>query len=107
MQADRPEQTRAEILECPICLHDWPRKELTRHHLIPKSRKGRDTVLICQPCHKQIHAVFTEKELERNYHTIETLLEAEEFRSWVAWIRKRRPNRRIRVRKTRSRSRKH
>lgn len=85
---------------CPICLHDYQRTELTRHHLVPKSRKGRDTVLICVPCHKQIHAIFAEKELERRFNSIEALVAADEFRSWVRWIRKRKPTARIRAKRS-------
>lgn len=87
-------------LQCPICLHEYDRDELTKHHLVPKSRKGRETVLICVPCHKQIHAIFSEKELERRFNTIDSLVEAEEFRSWVGWIRKRKPTARISVRRS-------
>lgn len=88
---------RPSKLTCPICQHEYDRKELTKHHLIPKSRKGKITTLICSPCHKQIHAVFSEKELERRFNTIESLIEAEEFRPWVNWIRRRKPTGRIRT----------
>ena len=89
---------------CPICLHDYSRKQLTRHHLIPKSRKGRVVELVCKPCHKQIHATFNEKELERSYDTIEKLIVAEEFVPWVKWIRRRKPTRKIQVRRNKRRS---
>ncbi len=55
-------------------------------------------MLLCRPCHKTVHATFTEKELERDYATVEALCEAEELRGWIGWIRKRKPGRRIRVR---------
>ena len=83
---------------CAICRHGYDRAELTKHHLVPKSRGGTETELICRPCHKQIHATFTEKELERDYPTVEALLAAEAFRPFVRWIRKRKPGKRIDVR---------
>lgn len=88
---------------CPICLHAYPKKQLTRHHLIPKSRKGKIVELICRHCHKQIHATFSEKELERSYNTIEKLVEAEEFQPWVKWIRKRKPTSKIAIRRNKRR----
>jgi hypothetical protein len=72
--------------------------------LVPKSRKGRETVLICAACHKQIHAIFSEKELERRFNTIDSLANAEEFQSWVNWIRKRKPTSKIRTTRSGRRS---
>ena len=83
---------------CGLCRHQYDRSKLTKHHLVPKSRGGRETTLLCRPCHNTVHATFTEKELERDYPTIEALCEAEELRGWIAWIRKRKPGKRIRVR---------
>lgn len=97
MQADPNGRAKSEELQCPICLHFYTRKELTRHHLVPKSRKGHETVLICAACHNQIHAIFDEKELERRLNTIEALVESEEFRPFVKWIRKRKPTSKVRV----------
>ena len=108
MQADRPQWPECSFeppkLHCPICLHEYHRRELTKHHLVPKSRKGQETVLICAACHKQIHAIFSEKELERRFNTIESLVEAEEFLPWVKWIRKRKPTSKIRVARSGRRS---
>jgi len=99
MQADENAWpfNRQEDQRCPICLHEYERTQLTKHHLVPKSRKGKATVLICAACHKQIHAIFSEKELEAKYSTVEALCDAEEFRPWVSWIRKRKPTKRLRV----------
>jgi hypothetical protein len=76
---------------CPICQHEYAPKELTKHHLVPKSRNGKITVPLCRPCHRQIHALFTEKELEENFGTLEALLAAEALAPWIAWIRRRKP----------------
>ncbi len=82
---------------CPICQHEYARKELTKHHLVPKSRKGKITVSLCRPCHKQIHALYTEKELEENFGTLEMLLAAELLEPWIDWIRKRKPTAHIKT----------
>ena len=42
------------------------------HHLVPKSRGGKATLAICRDCHRAVHAVFTNKELEQKYHTVES-----------------------------------
>ena len=75
--------------------------EVTKHHLIPRTRHankknkrefGRTEVrtrlaLLCRPCHKQVHAVLTEKQLERNYNTLETLKAHEEIAKFIDWIK--------------------
>jgi hypothetical protein len=68
---------------------------------VPKSRKGKVTVLLCRTCHSQIHAIYTEKELAARYGTLAELLAAAEFQPWIAWIRKRKPTARIRVKTSR------
>lgn len=80
---------------CPVCLHSYSRQKLTRHHLVPKSRKGRETVLLCRNCHRQIHTLFSEKELERQYGTLKQLLATDELQQWCDWIRRRKPSGRI------------
>jgi 5-methylcytosine-specific restriction endonuclease McrA len=81
---------------CAIC----GRAEiLTRHHLIPRTRHPnkrnkrdfprdlvRQTVGICRPCHSQIHAVLSEKELEREWNTVKRLLEHPEIAKFARWI---------------------
>jgi 5-methylcytosine-specific restriction protein A len=95
----------SHLIQCPLCKHLYEPSEITKHHLIPKSRKGKVTIGICSPCHKQIHAVYSEKELERSYGTLEKLLEAPELQSWLRWIRRRKPTKRIRTRVSQKNSR--
>ena len=82
---------------CAIC---GRAETLTRHHLIPRTRHTnkknkrdferelvRQVVGICRPCHSQIHALLTEKELEREYNTIAALRAhpgVAKFASWIA-----------------------
>lgn len=85
------------MANCALCGRE---EELTRHHLIPRTRHSnrrnkRDfdratvhrTVGLCRPCHKQVHAVLTEKELEREWNTVPKLLQHPEIERFVAWIR--------------------
>lgn len=83
---------------CPMCRHAYPPRQMSKHHLVPKSRKGTETVLLCNNCHQQIHAVYTEKELEANFGTLEDLLGAEQLQPWIRWVRKRKPQGRLKTR---------
>ncbi|MDQ3627118.1 MAG: hypothetical protein M3372_08315, partial [Verrucomicrobiota bacterium] len=69
--------------KCAICGRE---ETLTRHHLIPRTRHSnkknkrdfervvvRQIVGICRPCDSQIHALLSEKELERECNTIAKL----------------------------------
>jgi len=75
-------------------------EKLTRHHLIPQARhhnkrnkrefsrqEVHQVAWICRPCHSQIHNLFSEKELERNYHTLDALRAHEELAKFIEWIR--------------------
>lgn len=81
---------------CAICGRE---EILTRHHLIPRTRhhnkrnkrefprtEVKRTVGICRPCHSQIHVLLTEKELERDYRTIEQLRAHADLRKFAEWI---------------------
>jgi hypothetical protein len=68
-----------------------PGPSLNEHHMVPKSHRGRDTVTMHRICHSKIHSVFSERELAIYYHTIERLLEREEIRKFVSWVRKKHP----------------
>lgn len=84
--------------ECELCGRAV--RHLTRHHLIPRTRHrnrrnkrdfDRDEVRariawLCSACHRQIHAVLGEKELERDYNTLAALREHPEIRRFVRWL---------------------
>ena len=82
---------------CGLCSRVVERR--TRHHLIPRSRHGNTrvkrsfsreelhrTVPLCGVCHRQIHRTLTEKELEREYNTVEALLTHPGISRFVRWI---------------------
>ncbi len=68
---------------------------------MPKSRGGKVTATLCRDCHHAIHATFTNKELEREYHTREALLAHEGFRRMVAFIARQDPGGKVRMRNSR------
>lgn len=74
---------------------------LTQHHVIPrtahKRKKRREgftqeelnrVIWICAPCHKNIHAVLTEKELAEDFNSLEKLLGFPAIARFTAWVRK-------------------
>ena len=97
---------------CALCQRAVP--GLTRHHLIPRklhnrprvrknfSRDERNTViLLCRPCHNQLHALFSESELAHNYRTLEALASHPEIARFADWNSRRPPTEDIRVRRGR------
>lgn len=82
---------------CPLCKRDnyYP----SDHHLIPKCRGGvaQDTVCICESCHQAIHKLFSNKELESTYNTVDSLLEHEKFAKTAAFIGKQDPQTKIKT----------
>jgi hypothetical protein len=76
---------------CPICDRPLGDVNVDRHHLIPKSRKGKEQYLVHMICHRKLHATFTEKELEKKYHTWEELRAHPDITSFVAWVQKKSP----------------
>ena len=74
--------------------------DLTRHHLIPRSRHAnrrnrrefsREAVRcriawLCRPCHAHIHAVLSEKQMEREYNRIDLLRAQPEIARFVRWL---------------------
>ena len=76
---------------------------LTRHHLVPRTRHRNKRVrrrfsrqelatrilMVCRPCHSQIHALLSEKALAEQFHSREALLAHPGIRRFVEWIRTR------------------
>jgi hypothetical protein len=59
-----------DLGDCPLCGRRLVAgKSINQHHLVPRSRNGRDTVALHRICHAAIHAALSEKELARQYHT--------------------------------------
>ncbi|SMP65595.1 HNH endonuclease [Noviherbaspirillum suwonense] len=86
----KPPET--DLQACPLCGRPLvPGPSVNEHHMVPRSHRGRDTVTMHRICHSKIHTVFSEHELARYYHTPERLLENDEIRKFVGWVRKKDP----------------
>ena len=77
-----------EEFKCSLCGRNISTRHRQMHHLIPKSRKGRVIIALCRSCHSKIHQTFTNKELEKQFHSIEELRSHPEIQKWVRFIRK-------------------
>ncbi len=73
---------------CVICERELGDKNISKHHLIPKSKGGSksETILIHNICHQKIHSTFSEKELKDTYHTVEILKQSEEIKKFIHWV---------------------
>lgn len=80
------------MLQCPLCNRELGAVRIEEHHLVPKSKRGKETVQLHGICHRFIHSCFSEKELERYYHTIHRLLENDSVQQFVKWVSKKEPS---------------
>jgi 5-methylcytosine-specific restriction endonuclease McrA len=91
-----PEEVPAEL--CPLC--GRPLGERTQdHHLVPKSRGGRETVTLHPICHQAIHANVSNSDLERKYPTIEALQAREDVARFLEWVADKDPDFHVATRK--------
>ena len=66
-----------------------------------EARPAEDvTIDLCPACHGMVHAVLSEKELERSYYSVELLLGHEEIGTFVKWVAKQKADRKISVRRS-------
>jgi len=77
-------------MKCDLC--DREVVKITSHHLISKQKKsdGR-TAKMCLPCSKQVHALFSNKEL-KHLDTIKKLKAEDKIRVWIGWVKKKNPD---------------
>jgi len=84
-QAQAPTFEQSKV--CALCDRPIPPALRDAHHLIPKSRGGVITVDMHRACHKQIHALFTETQLARNYASLQALRAHAELVRFINWVR--------------------
>lgn len=71
---------------CELCEREVTK--ITKHHLIPKEKGGKNlkTSNLCETCHKQIHALFTNRELSARLFTIKRLKSNELIKKYLNFI---------------------
>ena len=50
-------------------------------------------------CHRQLHVLFSNRDLKTRYASIEELRAAPEMQAFLRWVRKQDPNKKIKVRR--------
>ncbi len=63
-----------------------------RHHPVPKSRGGRETRPVHPICHRALHAVFTNKELEKAGNDPQALAAHPELARFLGWVAGKEPD---------------
>jgi 5-methylcytosine-specific restriction protein A len=71
---------------CPLCKRDVDK--YSDHHLIPKSRGGKELIRICIDCHRQLHALYDNKTLETDLNTTESIIDNEQFSKYIKWVKR-------------------
>lgn len=76
---------------------------VTEHHLIPREFGGAkmQVAWLCSDCHKQIHALYTNRELAMRLNTLEKLESDEKISKYLRYIRKQPPTKRTPIKKSR------
>ena len=95
-------------MNCILC--DRELSLISRHHLIPRSRRHNKKVKkefakkiltkkidLCRPCHDQINNIFTEKKLERIYNNLPDIKSHPEISKFISWIKNKPINFRLKV----------
>jgi hypothetical protein len=84
---------------CSLCERLVPPDLITLHHLKPRERGGKaeHRTPLCKPCHKQLHATYSNKELDLELDSLASLREAPELQPFLTWIRKQKGDRNFRT----------
>jgi hypothetical protein len=86
---DEPAIEAPPATPCPLCGRPLvPGPSVDEHHLVPRSRRGRDKFPVHRICHTKIHATLTEKQLAKDHHTWEALRAHPEIAAFIAWLQK-------------------
>lgn len=72
---------------CQICNRSLGELLIEKHHLIPKTFGGKETISIHKICHQKIHATFSERELQHIYNTPAVIIQHEQIQKFVKWIK--------------------
>ncbi|WP_042462739.1 restriction endonuclease [Neobacillus dielmonensis] len=88
---------------CELCGRDDV--EITVHHLLPKEMGGTfgATANLCIPCHKQIHALYTNEEIAARLTSLSDLRKDEKLGRFIRWIRKQPSSKIMKIKKSKER----
>lgn len=89
--------------KCELCHRE--NVVLTKHHLLPREEGGKQEHIarLCEPCHKHIHALYTNKELALRLHELEDLRADEKIQRYLKFIKKQPGSKKVKSHKSRAR----
>ena len=61
-------------------------QRVERHHVVPKSEGGTQTVPVHPICYRTIHAFVANRDLASSYATMDRLRERDDIRQYLRWI---------------------
>ena len=95
--------TAKEATRCELCRREARRH--TVHHLVPRSQGGKlgPTARLCSTCHKQLHALFSEATLAREFHSLDLIRANPEVSRFLKWARRQKGDTGLRVRRSNNR----
>ena len=70
---------------CALCGRPLGRR-VERHHVVPKSEGGTQTVPVHPICHRTIHAFVANRDLATSYATMDQLRAREDIARYLRWI---------------------
>lgn len=88
---------------CELCKREGVPK-VTEHHLIPREEGGKDgeVAWLCENCHKQIHALYSNKELAIRLNTLGSLENDDNITKYLKYIRKQPASKKVKVLKSKN-----
>lgn len=90
-ELDGADEAPATVVACWLCARPTG-KIIVWHHLVPKSRGGRDVVPMHPICQQTLVASFTNAELQRHGMDVDGLLANPAVRKFVDWVAKKEPD---------------
>jgi hypothetical protein len=77
---------------CPICEREMLKgNSIDKHHFTPKCRGGKASEYLHKICHRKIHSIWTEKELEKEFNDPNKVCTHPEMEKFIAWVQKKDP----------------
>ena len=76
---------------CWLCERPLGRR-VQAHHVVPKAKKGRETVPVHPICHRTIHKHVTNAQLARMAGSREALMRVEAVARFVRWVKDKPPD---------------
>jgi len=58
------------------------------HHVVPRCKRGKDTVPTCGSCGSFIHSTWSHNQLRDDFNTVEKIVSDERFQKYLSWLMK-------------------